>query len=280
MANAELFEGRREGGALGVSESVVGHDPLNPNAMLSKESDSCSQEAATAVASLVRQDLDEGQPSVVVDRHVNKVLSIASLARWCRWPTEDSVTTTWPDSGQRLDVDVDQLPGVLTDIADGQARGAVEVSQSRGAVTTQNSVDRRAAQAQLHSQPVWSLSSLLSSCQNRRRNRLTQGMRAAVGPAASVKQTTHTLEAEPAQPFVGCRPRHTHHRRDLGRGITQPLDPLHQELTTKGCQPSPSMCHESLLIGVSCITHIRTRRLLVCQQPSEELQLEASRRSS
>ncbi|PWG74289.1 hypothetical protein DF186_18665, partial [Enterococcus hirae] len=69
-------------------------------------------------------------------------------------PAMDPPTATVGDPTELLDVDVDQLAGSVTHVADRLAGGPVEVRQSGAAVADQNLVGGRTGHAEIERQLV------------------------------------------------------------------------------------------------------------------------------
>src|SRR5436309_7296732 len=74
-------------------------------------------------------------------------------------------------------------------------------------------------------------------------------MRRAVGCGGAVLQTRRSFFAEPTQPLVSGRPGDPHRLRS-GRDRPSLLsDPGHEQQTAERGETSPTMGHESLLLG-------------------------------
>src|SRR5664280_2646895 len=88
-----------------VARAVVGQDAADADTCGRREVDRCRRERDDAGASLVRQDLREGQAAVVVDRDVHIVppdpLGVAART----WP-EDTLAASLADAPELLDVEV------------------------------------------------------------------------------------------------------------------------------------------------------------------------------
>jgi len=80
--------------------------------MLGEEAGRLDQEAGRGDGLLVGQDLAEGDPGAVIDGRVEVVVADAPAAA-ALGPAVDPVPTAVGDATEFLDVDVDQLAGVL-----------------------------------------------------------------------------------------------------------------------------------------------------------------------
>ena len=110
MADAE--QAQRLGEQPGdVAGAVVGHDPLDLDAVLANQRAARTRKPVVEDRALVGQDLDVGEPCGVIDRDMEEVVANAD----CPAPAVagDAVADIG-EAGELLDVEVDQLPRPLT----------------------------------------------------------------------------------------------------------------------------------------------------------------------
>jgi hypothetical protein len=122
-----------------INRAVVGHDTLDNDAMRPEPGDGGVEEGHGAllllVGLLVGNHGGEGQPGGVVDGDVEVFPAAAALAALATAITGDAMVHT-VDAAELLDVDVDQLAGMLALIADDPGFGvqrleAVEAEAAR-----------------------------------------------------------------------------------------------------------------------------------------------------
>jgi hypothetical protein len=152
VADAQLLEQRGKADRVGVRPGVVGHHPLDPDALLGEEPDGLLDEGDGALGEFVRADRDVGDPGRVVDRHAEKVVAdpdvLASIL------AEDPVAAAGRNATEALHVDADQLAGSLSDIADRKAGQPVGMSEPAKAVAAKDAVHRRARMAEERTEAV------------------------------------------------------------------------------------------------------------------------------
>ena len=90
-----------------ITRAVVGHHALDPNAETLEPAQRPDEEAVDRLALLVRQDLDEGEPGSVVNRHVDE-LPASTLALGA--PIAGDPMADAPEAGELLDIEVDSSP--------------------------------------------------------------------------------------------------------------------------------------------------------------------------
>jgi hypothetical protein len=73
-------------------------------------------------------DLDEGSPARIIDGPVD-VVETGARPRCAVAPTAEPMAAASGDPAELLDVDVEQLPRALPDVADGDTRGAIAITQ-------------------------------------------------------------------------------------------------------------------------------------------------------
>jgi hypothetical protein len=132
VADPELAEERGEAGRVGVRPGVVGHHPLDTDAMASEEPDGLLDERDRALRELVRADRDVGDPARVVDRDVEII--VAALGVPASVVAEDPMTAAGWYPAETLHVDVDQLARSLPDIANRSPGQPICVSETAQAV--------------------------------------------------------------------------------------------------------------------------------------------------
>ena len=101
--------------------------------MLGEEAGRLDQKAGCGDGGLIGQDLAEGDPRAVIHGRVDVVIADAPSALG-GGAAMDLVATAVRDAAQLLDVQVDQLPGMLTLVADDDAAGPVSVREPTHAI--------------------------------------------------------------------------------------------------------------------------------------------------
>ena len=250
VPGADLGQGCGEGVRVGVVLGVVGQDPLDPDAMTREEGRRIEREAGTGRAPFVVERGDVGDPAHVVDRDMQVVVA-GMGARRAMTATPESVPATVGDPAELLDVDVEQLAGSLTDVADGDTGRTILVSQPGQPVAGQDVADGRAWDPDDGRQAMRPEAVLVPSGQDRIHLRLGQGPRRASWPRRSILESHLTLGLVPSEPLPGRLATDPDHVRRVGDGHPVDQDPIHQKLPAEHCQLRPTMCHESLLFDVS-----------------------------
>jgi hypothetical protein len=108
----------------------------------------CPDQEAGGGGLLIGQDLAEGDPGAIIDGRVEVVIAAAPPPAGSRPAVGAMAATIW-DPAQLLDVDVDQLAGMLTLVAHHRAAGPVDAGQAVQAVAAQHPIDGGAGHAQV-----------------------------------------------------------------------------------------------------------------------------------
>ena len=106
MPQAEFEAGVAEGEGA-IAAAVVGHDALHTDAQAGIAGDGRREEGDRGFLALIRPDLSEGDPGVVIDAHMDTFPADAPgvIARISGNPVADG-----GDATELLDVEVEQLP--------------------------------------------------------------------------------------------------------------------------------------------------------------------------
>src|SRR5215813_14965207 len=96
-----------------VSGAVVGHDPLDADALTGEPSERAAEKADRALFFLVRQDLAVRQARGVVDANVQCLPADAVMSIDCARPASGDAVADTRDAAEFLGVEVDQLAGAL-----------------------------------------------------------------------------------------------------------------------------------------------------------------------
>ena len=152
VADTQPGEERGQAGRVCIRPGVVGHHPLDPDALVREECDRLEHEADGARGLLVGPDGDIGDPGRVVDRDMQVVVSAAPVVPDRR--AEHPVPAAGRDPTQALHVHVDELARVLADVTDGRAREAVGMGEPAVPVSAEDAVHRRAWVAEERPQAV------------------------------------------------------------------------------------------------------------------------------
>src|SRR5947209_8828405 len=108
---------RRAESLAAIGRTVVGHDPLDGDAVTGKPAKRALEKAHRAGLALIRQDLAIGQPRRVIDAHMQRFPADAVMAI-DRAPGSAGDAMPDPlDAPELLAVDMDQLAGPLALIA-------------------------------------------------------------------------------------------------------------------------------------------------------------------
>jgi hypothetical protein len=132
----ELGEGPR----LRVRHRVVGHEPLDPDAVVSEEGERLPNEADRARRELVGPDGHERQPRGIVDRDVEVIVSARGMVAGTI--AEHPVATAFGYPAEPLDVDVDELARPLANVPDRRTGQAVGMRQTTVPVPPEHAVHR------------------------------------------------------------------------------------------------------------------------------------------
>jgi hypothetical protein len=142
--NPQASGGLGEGDRLGVGLGVVGQDPLDPYPMVGEEAGRLDQKQRRGQGGLIREELAEGDPGAVIDRRVDIVVADPATGWGAGAAAVGAVAAAIRDAAQLLDVDVDQLAGMLALVADDHPAGPVGVGESALAMTGQDPIAGRA----------------------------------------------------------------------------------------------------------------------------------------
>ena len=167
-------------------------------------------------------------------------------------PATEQVPAAIGDPAELLDVDVEQLPGPLTDVADRDARRTVLVAQARQPAASQDVADGRARNADEGCQAVRPQA---MSCRAAR-----IASTCAWGRARGERWGRELRSSSPASPSASNRRSHF----EAGGGSRRPCRPHGRRPSRQGgsdrraaagraSQLRPTMCHESLPTVVSWI---------------------------
>ncbi len=111
MLGAEFGDGLAEGTGAAVVAGVVGQHPADGHAVGGVEGPGPAQESRAGHAALVRQDLDIGQPGVVVYGGMDVVVAWAALTVACAElggvAAVDAVAAAGAQPAELLDIDVE-----------------------------------------------------------------------------------------------------------------------------------------------------------------------------
>jgi hypothetical protein len=148
-----------------VTAASVGHDTLDLDAVSCEEAASVEQKAGCRAVPLVGVDLDEGQATGVIDRHMNVFVARSNrvpvpASAEALLPRQHASATARRNSAELFGVDVDQLAWMLAKVTNWHSSRAVVVMQAAHPVPVQNSVNSRAGHAKYESQPMRALTQL------------------------------------------------------------------------------------------------------------------------
>src|SRR5207245_4178244 len=104
-------------------ECIVGHHPLEPNAVLGEEAGRAAQAGGTGSAALVVECLAVSKPRVIVHQRVDVVVAEAPLHARSAQAAMNPVPTPRRNPAQFLDVEMAQLAGLRVFIAADHAAG-------------------------------------------------------------------------------------------------------------------------------------------------------------
>src|SRR5213083_1705573 len=109
VAGAQRGDGLAKNRGEGIGHGPVRQDSFDPNALLRIERPRFEQKAGGRDASLIGKDTDEGQPTGVVDRHMEILIALRGATTHDSLPATESVSAVQRNSTQLLDVQVNQL---------------------------------------------------------------------------------------------------------------------------------------------------------------------------
>lgn len=182
-----------------IAGAVVGHDPVDLDAVAFEEADGTAQESRCGLGLFIGQDLDIGQTGEIVDGHMSKLpprptSSGSSVAM-------NAMTHSF-DASQLLDVEVDELPGPVAFVTDDGFDG-LEETESLHAATLEDRCDRRARHPQL-SGDFPTRQTATTELENQVRAIFWGPGGYPMGPGASVLKAPRTFLPESPKPLVGC----------------------------------------------------------------------------
>jgi len=79
MADAQPASDSPEAGRLSVTPAAVGHDPLNPDPLLGKETHRLDEELDDRGGPTIRPNLGKGEPRGVINRYVDDLIAGAAV---------------------------------------------------------------------------------------------------------------------------------------------------------------------------------------------------------
>src|SRR5215207_1666784 len=126
-------------------------------------------------------------------------------------------------------VDVDELAGAVTFVADRDGCGSVQVREPRQALPSKDRVDRRARIPQLRPQPVGPELQTSTPPHDPPNLAGSQRVRATVGSRGSILQPGRSFLAEPPEPLMGGRPGDPHRLGRCGDGPPFLQDPRDEQ---------------------------------------------------
>jgi len=244
---------------------VVGHHPLDARAVVGEEGRRVAQEAHRGRRSLIGVDADEGQAGRIVDGNVEVVVAHATVAAAGARP-QHAVTAAVGHPAQLLDVDVDQLVGPLTDVAQRRAGQAIGMRQAADTVAAQDAIHGRARVAQQRPQTVRPDPQPTAQAQDAAHAALVQGARRASWSRRAILEAGQPLGSIAAQPLVGGGATHAERLGGDRRRPALDQDPINQQPPAKGRQPGGTMEHESPPSVWSFDNPKPSRGLSICQQ--------------
>jgi hypothetical protein len=171
----------------------------------------------------------------------------------------DAVAATVRDAAQLLDVDVDQLPGMLALVADDHPAGPVGVGKPALAMTAQDPIDGRASHPKPPGQPMRPLAVTATGGQHATDLSGGEGVGATMRSRAAVGQPGLAVGAVAAKPLVGRGPRDAQGLGGLGWGPAELGDALDQQQPTELGQAGITMGHEGPLPARSLNSPSRSR---------------------
>jgi hypothetical protein len=131
--------------AIGIA--VVGHDPLELDAVAGEPGERPFEEGNRAGLALVRQDLGVRQARGVIDRDVQVLPADATVAVDHAGPAAGDAVADAGDLAELLGVDVDELTGTLALVAHDWCR-RIEALEAAETEATQDGSDGRERQAE------------------------------------------------------------------------------------------------------------------------------------
>ena len=146
MADAGLAERGPEELAF-IGRTVVGHDPLDRNAVAGEPGARTLQEGDGIFLALIGQELGVGQPGRIIDRHVQMLPPDAPVPDHPGVVAGDAMAHT-VDPAELLGVDMDQLARPLPLIAD-DSRLGIERAEPTETKPAQDDAHRRDRPAHL-----------------------------------------------------------------------------------------------------------------------------------
>lgn len=228
-----------------IGHGPVGHHPLNAYPLLPEEGGRGEHEPGSGGTAGIGQDLGEGQAGRIVDGDVDDLEARAAVFGR-RAAAEEAVPASRGNPRQRLHIDMEELPGVLPDIADGDAGRAVQRAQPRDPMATEDGIDRGVGAADQGRDAARSGLQALAETEDLACRALRNQTRRGVRTTRSIPQPVQSLLLPPTKPFVRGLPRYTGRSSRLAHGPMQVLDALDQQQTAKGREFAVWMSHDCL----------------------------------
>jgi pimeloyl-ACP methyl ester carboxylesterase len=244
---------------LGIGLGVIGQDPLDPYPVVGEEAGCLDQEQRCGGGRLVGEDLAEGDPRAVVHGRVDVVIADPTTGGGGGAAAVGAVAAAVGDAAQLLDVDVDQLAGMLALVAHDHPAGPVGVGKPAHPVTPKDPIDGRASHPKPPGQPMRPLAVTAASGEHATDLGSGEGVGATLRSRAAVGQPSLPVLAIAAQPLVGRGPRHAQGLGGLGWGPAELGDALDQQQPTELGQAGTTMGHEGPLPARSLNSPSRSR---------------------
>jgi hypothetical protein len=228
VAQAERLAGLAEEMAA-VAGAVVGHDPAHADAVAGEPDHCPSEEARAAVAGLVVQDLDIGEPGMVVDADVDKLPADAIVLAA---PGPGDAMAGLVEAGELLDVEMDQIAGsgalVTAHRLLGRKRGQAVQAEAHELGGDGRAGQVKAACDFLAGHPA------LAQAHDQGLPALGDPRRHMARPRRAIEQPERPFGAVSGEPFANRAHAHTGGLGRLGRAPAQLAHPLHHEGSTVG----------------------------------------------
>ena len=171
----------------------------------------------------------------------------------------DLVAAAVGDAAQFLDIDVDQLAGMLALVADYHPADPIGVSQATHAMAAKHPIDSGTGHPQPPGQAVWALAVTPPCDQDPTDLGASEGVGAAMGPRGAIGQPGRAVLTVAAKPLVGGGPRHAQGLGGLDGGPAQLGDALDQQQPAELGQAGITMGHEGPLPARSLNSPSRSR---------------------
>jgi hypothetical protein len=209
-----------------VAGAVVGHDGLDPDAAILEPGDRASEEGRGGWGPFVRQDLGVGHAGGVVDSDMDELPADASDS--CGAVSVDTMADA-ADTAQLLDVDVDQLPGMLSLVSDDRFFG-FEAAEPREAGAGQDA--SHGSRTQAHSGCDLRTRAASAAQADHFFNPIRMRLpRHPVRPGTSIDQRRLAALSISRLPLEGCPSRDTGRLGGAGHGHSS-QDSMHEQDST------------------------------------------------